>query len=214
MIEDPGSLPKRYKYINENLLSQERYRQYKVIKERIDKNRSSTESVGSKVVEENAENDKENEDIHQLLSPHDIEEQADLDEATKDRLFALFTEVWYKWNSLKPPRVHHWSQCKRWIVKMDHHCPWMNNWIGIRNIKHFILFLIYSELLTLYIISVNIGCLTHWIYDDWDAFDLGGVFEFMIVWMLLCTIFFSYLYHLWFIASSTTSLTILQQLTH
>ena len=93
MIEDPGSLPKRYKYINENLLSQERYQQYKVIKERIDKNRSSTESVRSKVVEENAENDKENEDIHQLLSPHDIEEQVDLDEATKDRLFMLFTEV-------------------------------------------------------------------------------------------------------------------------
>lgn len=27
---------------------------------------------------------------------------------------------------------------------MDHHCPWMNNCIGVGNLKHFILFLIYT----------------------------------------------------------------------
>jgi hypothetical protein len=34
---------------------------------------------------------------------------------------------------------------------MDHFCPWTNNVIGLRNQKHFILFLIYADLAALYV---------------------------------------------------------------
>lgn len=37
--------------------------------------------------------------------------------------------------SYKPPRAHHCSICKRCIIKMDHHCPWINNCVGIGNHK-------------------------------------------------------------------------------
>eukprot|EP01134_Creolimax_fragrantissima_P000087 CFRG0087T1 len=44
---------------------------------------------------------------------------------------------------MKPYQSHHCSTCGRCIEKMDHHCPWMNNCIGRRNMKHFLLFLLY-----------------------------------------------------------------------
>lgn len=60
------------------------------------------------------------------------------------------TKTCTKCKAPKPPRAHHCSICKRCVMKMDHHCPWVNNCIGARNQKHFLLFLLY----------VNVQCLT------------------------------------------------------
>jgi palmitoyltransferase ZDHHC3/7/25 len=46
--------------------------------------------------------------------------------------------------TFKPPLSHHCRICNRCISRMDHHCPWMNNCIGSGNLKHFLLFLIYT----------------------------------------------------------------------
>ena len=48
----------------------------------------------------------------------------------------------------KPPRSHHCSTCQQCVHKvrpnqMDRHCLWLNNCIGVFNLKHYMLFLFY-----------------------------------------------------------------------
>lgn len=46
----------------------------------------------------------------------------------------------------KPDRTHHCSTCKRCVLKMDHHCPWLSTCLGLHNYKAFVLFLLYTSL--------------------------------------------------------------------
>lgn len=41
----------------------------------------------------------------------------------------------------KAPRAHHCRKCKRCVMKMDHHCPWINTCCGYKNHAHFTFFL-------------------------------------------------------------------------
>lgn len=71
----------------------------------------------------------------------------------------------------KPPGAHHCGVCKRCVMKMDHHCPWVNNCVGENNQKHFILFLLYTFGLCVYaillIITRGVLCSS----ASWDGCD-------------------------------------------
>ncbi|XP_019871027.1 palmitoyltransferase ZDHHC6 [Aethina tumida] len=46
----------------------------------------------------------------------------------------------------KAPRSHHCRRCGRCVLKMDHHCPWINNCVGWGNHGHFTYFLLFATL--------------------------------------------------------------------
>ena len=56
-----------------------------------------------------------------------------------------------KCNAPKPPRSHHCSVCKRCILKMDHHCPYINNCVGHFNYRYFFCFLLWTTVGTFYL---------------------------------------------------------------
>lgn len=46
-----------------------------------------------------------------------------------------------KCHAFKPPRSHHCRRCQRCVLRMDHHCVWLNTCVGHCNYKVFILFI-------------------------------------------------------------------------
>lgn len=49
-----------------------------------------------------------------------------------------------KCHGTKPASAHHCSICGECVLKMDHHCPWVANCVGLKNYKFFVLFLFYA----------------------------------------------------------------------
>lgn len=41
----------------------------------------------------------------------------------------------------KPERAHHCRTCKTCTLKFDHHCPWLNQCVGLGNERYFVLFM-------------------------------------------------------------------------
>ncbi|KAL8518045.1 hypothetical protein ACS0TY_009365 [Phlomoides rotata] len=70
-----------------------------------------------------------------------------------------------KCSVLRPPRAHHCRVCRRCVLKMDHHCAWVNNCVGQRNYKSFLLLVFYATVSCSYS-SVLIICCT---IEGWDS---------------------------------------------
>ncbi|CRK98553.1 CLUMA_CG011903, isoform B [Clunio marinus] len=113
-----------------------------------------------------------------------------------------------KCQHIKPDRAHHCSVCNVCNLKMDHHCPWVNNCINFSNYKFFILFLGYG---LLYCIYVALSMVKYFVLF-WKG-ELGtsaGKFHLLFLFVVALMFAFSLLslfgYHLYLVANNRTTL--------
>ncbi|CAI9773006.1 unnamed protein product [Fraxinus pennsylvanica] len=71
-----------------------------------------------------------------------------------------------KCSTHRPPRAHHCRVCRRCVLKMDHHCIWINNCVGHRNYKSFLVLIFYATVASTYSATMIISCV---LQNDWDS---------------------------------------------
>ncbi|CAL8355514.1 unnamed protein product [Merluccius merluccius] len=109
---------------------------------------------------------------------------------------------------LKPDRCHHCSVCETCVLKMDHHCPWVNNCVGFSNYKFFLLFLSYSMLYCVFIAAT----VFRYFLKFWEG-DLPNrpakfhvLFLMFVALMFFVSLMFLFSYHCWLVAKNRSTL--------
>jgi len=92
------------------------------------------------------------------------------------------TQIRYceKCSIIKPDRCHHCSVCGTCVLKMDHHCPWVNNCVCFDNYKFFVLFLVYAFIYCFVIFCFSLKYFIEFWSGDWTG-QLGGKFHVLFV---------------------------------
>ncbi|KAJ1955975.1 palmitoyltransferase for Vac8p [Linderina pennispora] len=113
-----------------------------------------------------------------------------------------------KCNAPKPDRTHHCSICGICVLKMDHHCPWLNNCVGFHTQKAFLLFICHG---TLYVSSVFVTTVIYFLHEfvEMDGGDEVNVNA--IVLMILSAVFSLCLvafagFHIYLVLSNLTTI--------
>ncbi|XP_056394942.1 palmitoyltransferase ZDHHC15 [Hyla sarda] len=109
---------------------------------------------------------------------------------------------------VKPDRCHHCSVCGMCVLKMDHHCPWVNNCIGFSNYKFFLLFLAYSMLYCSYIASTVFKYfLLYWTTElTNNRAKFHVLFLLFVSLMFFISLMFLFGYHCWLVGLNRTTL--------
>ncbi|KAG7170486.1 Palmitoyltransferase ZDHHC2-like, partial [Homarus americanus] len=108
---------------------------------------------------------------------------------------------------IKPDRCHHCSVCGVCVLKLDHHCPWVNNCVAFTNYKFFILFLGYALLYCLFI-----GATTLQYFIKFWKNELGEEGKFHILFVFFVSIMFAislvslFGYHIFLVVKNRSTL--------
>lgn len=108
---------------------------------------------------------------------------------------------------VKPDRAHHCSVCGKCVLKMDHHCPWVNNCICFTTYKYFLLFLSYSLLFSFYVVLTTL----EYFVSFWQNYSEGPkkchiLFLFFVAIMFALSLLSLYGYHIHLVINNRTTL--------
>lgn len=116
--------------------------------------------------------------------------------------------------TIKPDRSHHCRVCGKCILKMDHHCVWLNNCVSYSNYKYFILFLAYGLTMSVYVVATTAAECAATFWDDilfsynmehrTDSFPHD---IFLMIFATTFSIFFSgfFAFHIYLISKNRTT---------
>lgn len=109
---------------------------------------------------------------------------------------------------LKPDRCHHCSVCETCVLKMDHHCPWVNNCVGFSNYKFFLLFLSYSMLYCIFIAATVFQYFVKfWVGELTNTHAKFHVlFLLFVALMFFVSLMFLFGYHCWLVVKNRSTL--------
>ena len=110
----------------------------------------------------------------------------------------------------QPDRAHHCSVCNDCVLKMDHHCPWVNNCVGYYNQKFFFLFLGYAFLYCMYVMLSTLKYfIAYWSHDNAINISNGKfhvIFLFFVSGMFAISLCSLFGYHIYLISQNRTTL--------
>ena len=109
-----------------------------------------------------------------------------IDEFVDNYGFGLY---WDRCKKYRFPRGHHCSACRQCSSLMDHHCLFINNWVGYANVKYFLRFTCWGSFLGAYYLYMCSGFAIQYLYNFsyWlmtgDLFKISVIELFLLFWM-------------------------------
>ncbi|XP_017959141.1 palmitoyltransferase ZDHHC15B isoform X2 [Drosophila navojoa] len=110
---------------------------------------------------------------------------------------------------IKPDRSHHCSVCSCCVLKMDHHCPWVNNCVNFSNYKFFVLFLGYALIYCLYVACTTLNDFIMFVQGQPGGSGMGRfhiLFLFFISIMFAISLVSLFGYHIYLVLVNRTTL--------
>ncbi|KIL58016.1 hypothetical protein M378DRAFT_87032 [Amanita muscaria Koide BX008] len=156
-------------------------------------------------------------ELSQLVAEHEYDSEDDGIEMSMGEALTTSPDVdsrqrrWCKkCMAPKPERAHHCSSCRRCVLKMDHHCPWLGSkCIGHRTYPAFVHFILGITLQAIYIGYVSGHAMWYSLNNPFDVDNFTPIHEMClalagIVFTLVMGSFF--IYHVYLILTNQTTL--------